>query len=172
MMLEMVEQYYGATQQPCPVTYLAKRSGLHHETARERVAALFSKGFVLAPGSPVTPASPVAIPRDVPGRNRQRHVIYLLLNPTARLVKIGRTIRLEDRVRELKRAAGKLVMLIGACDASVGDGNLMTELCWHRRFAAARVTGEWFSITPDLRDEIATRFGIDLAHWDSSGATG
>jgi hypothetical protein len=170
MMLKMVEQYYGATQQPCPVTYLAKRSGLHHETARERVAALFSKGFVLAPGSPVTPAFPVAIPREAPGLRRHRHVIYLLLNPAARLVKIGRTIRLEDRILELKRGAGKIVMLIGACDAFVGDGDLMTELCWHRRFAAARVTGEWFSITPDLRSEITARFGIDLAHWDPAGA--
>lgn len=161
-MLTMIEQYYETTRQPCPITYLAKRSGLHHETARERVAALFSKGFVLAPGSPVTPASPMALPTDRDSRRRYRHVVYLLLNPEAQLIKIGRTADLDRRLREVKRAAGQIVMLIGACDTVFEDDDIMTEVCWHRRFSASRVTGEWFAITPDLRAEIAKRFGLDL----------
>ncbi len=160
-MLTQIEQYYESTQQPCPVTYLAKVAGLHHETARERVAALFSKGFVLAPGSPVTPTSPALLPREREGR-RHRHVVYLLLNPRARLVKIGRTLNLERRISEVRRAAGQCVMLVGACDTTFEDEEVMTEVCWHRRFAAARLVGEWFVLTPELRGEISQRFGIDI----------
>lgn len=162
--LEMIEQYYEATRQPCPITYIAKRTGRHHETARDRIAALFAKGFVVAPGSPVTPTAPLAAPR----LSKYSHVVYLLLNVRARLVKIGRTNELERRIHEIKRSVGNVVMLIGACDSFFAEGREMTELCWHRKFAASRATGEWFALTPDLRHEIAARFGLDLAAEDSS----
>lgn len=100
----------------------------------------------------------------MPRTNRYRHVVYLLLNVRAQLVKIGRTHELERRLTELKRATGQVVMLVGACDSEFGDGSIMREVCWHRRFASARVAGEWFALTPELRAEISARFGVDLPH--------
>lgn len=155
-LINLVCQYFETTGEPCPITFLAKSLNLHHETVRERVAQLFERGFVLAPGSPVTPKAPRALPRESP----HGQVVYMLLDTRARLVKIGRSGHLEARLRTLGHGQPHIVLL-GAFDQHWGHGQL-SETAWHRRFASARVTGEWFALTTEIRAEIRARFGVEV----------
>ena len=51
--VELVEQYTSATQEPCPGRYLARRLSLHHSTIQIHLAALHRKGWIRTPGAPV-----------------------------------------------------------------------------------------------------------------------
>lgn len=161
--LRLIEEYWAATGEPCPASHLAKTLELHHKTVSEAVAILFSKGMVLAPGSPITPAEPEIVPRyGEDGNYRVRRVVYFVLDPRARLIKIGRTGDLDMRLGALRSAHHPFLLLVG----TVEDG-AMSEPDWHRRFADSRVSGEWFSMTPAIRSELSARFGVDLAHWET-----
>lgn len=150
-----IEAFFSVTNEGCPVTYLAEHLNLHHETVRDHVAALFSKGLVLAPGSPVTPACPEVVPF------KHHRLIYVVLDPRTRLVKIGQTGNLQDRFASLCYQQASPLIMIGAFAPYVPFGAL-SEAAWHRRFRSSHATGEWFRLTPDIQQELRARFGVDI----------
>lgn len=159
--LGLIEKYHATTGSPCPVTHLARVLGLHHETIRESVAALFERRLVVGPGSPVMPSTPLMIP--VEGRFSGR-VVYFILDAGARLVKIGRTGDLNGRLRSLGRGRPGRLVLLGALAEDMREGD------WHHRFRAGRVEGEWFALTPEIAAEIRARFGLDLTPQNFAGS--
>ena len=50
--LELIEAYGVATEQPCPSTVIARRLRLHHSTVQKHLIALHRKGWLRSPGSP------------------------------------------------------------------------------------------------------------------------
>jgi hypothetical protein len=70
----------------------------------------------------------------------------------AGMIKIGTTIRLSQRLKQLPGEYGTDVGLI-----AVIDGNHATEGELHRRFDHLRVVGEWFLPEEDLLDFIAAQ---------------
>jgi predicted DNA-binding transcriptional regulator len=50
-----ITAYHAVTHEGCPVTYLARRLKLHHETVRDYVAVLFRKGWLKRETSPAEP---------------------------------------------------------------------------------------------------------------------
>lgn len=66
-------------------------------------------------------------------------VTYFVLDTTVGRMKIGRTINLKRRLEALQNGCGAELMVVGTL-----AGDLEREL--HRRFAAARLHGEWFSV--------------------------
>jgi hypothetical protein len=103
-----------------------------------------------------------------PGWNRKVSIVYYLQRSDG-AVKIGWTVVLPQRIKQLERTEGRLDLLIW----EPGDRNL--EQCRHREFAAARIDYryEWFRLTPDLTahirqiqdelDEAEALFGAELA---------
>jgi hypothetical protein len=73
----------------------------------------------------------------------ERSVVYFFQRSDG-LVKIGTTTLLRDRQRSLTREFGDLVLL------GLQRGDSSDERDLHRRFAAARVQGEWFRPIPEL----------------------
>jgi len=52
---DFIEAYYAVTAEPCPVRLLARHIGVAAPTARERVEALWRKGWVRSPTGPAVP---------------------------------------------------------------------------------------------------------------------
>lgn len=50
VVLRTIAHYYEATGEPCSMSYVARRLGIHHETVRDHVQALARKGWLRAPG--------------------------------------------------------------------------------------------------------------------------
>lgn len=72
--------------------------------------------------------------------------VYVIRNPRTGAVKIGRSLDVAGRLRELRAASGEPLELV----AIVGEGSLL-ERALHLRFASARRQGEWFdSADPEL----------------------
>lgn len=96
-------------------------------------------------------------------QNQRRPVIYFVQRDN--LVKIGTTINLEKRIKEIDRGSSAIsgmpvtpVKLL-ACF----PGGREKERQLHRRFAALHVDGEWFQLEGDLRRYIARlQAGTDL----------
>ena len=61
--LTEISAYYSVTHEGCPVTYLARRLKIHHETVREHVAGLYRKGWLKGESSPAEPLKPFRKPR-------------------------------------------------------------------------------------------------------------
>lgn len=53
--LNAILDYYTFLHQACPVSYVAARLQIHHESARKHYAVLFRKGWLLGETSPATP---------------------------------------------------------------------------------------------------------------------
>jgi hypothetical protein len=73
------------------------------------------------------------------------------------LIKIGTTIRLSQRLKQLNSERKQELKVLGVVDGSYAD-----EAVLHLRFAHSRVLGEWFQPTDELNDFIAT----DARPWD------
>lgn len=68
----------------------------------------------------------------------------------AGMIKIGTSIRLSERLKQLPREYGTDVALV-----AITDGGVDTEGELHRRFDHFRVIGEWFLPDEDLMEFIA-----------------
>lgn len=72
--------------------------------------------------------------------------VYVIRNTRSGLVKIGRSIDVNQRLAHLRMASGDPLELI----ATVGTGGSL-EFSLHRQFRAARRQGEWFDPAhPDI----------------------
>ncbi len=87
---------------------------------------------------------------------RKATVTYFLLNREGTMVKIGRTLNLAKRVADLEAAAGVRLTLLGTLQ---GDHKNL----WHRRFAADRTLGEWFTLSSELELALREAFGATQA---------
>ena len=74
--------------------------------------------------------------------------VYFWGHPERR-IKIGATVRISNRHRELRSTTG----VPGKMLATVEGGNDL-EQAYHIRFAEHRLHGEWFAPHPDLLAEI------------------
>jgi hypothetical protein len=72
-------------------------------------------------------------------------------------IKIGTSVRISFRLKQLQKESGKRLWVLGVVD---GDKDVEKEL--HGRFAHLRIAGEWFKPGPDLH-EFITREAKD---WD------
>lgn len=53
-LVEAVDDFQRATGEPCSAGYLARRFAVHHTTVRERLSALYRKGWLRSPNAPVS----------------------------------------------------------------------------------------------------------------------
>jgi DNA-binding XRE family transcriptional regulator len=83
-------------------------------------------------------------------------MIYFIKSARGR-IKIGTTIRLKQRLKELETGHGEPLEVL-----AVADGSTEAERYLHRRFAHLRVMGEWFESGEDLMALIAS----DCRPWD------
>jgi hypothetical protein len=86
-------------------------------------------------------------------------VIYFICRPDDHRIKIGTTVRLSERLKQL----------VAQCDAdldviAVMDGSFSEETGLHRRFAHLRTVGEWFEPGDDLIGFIVA----EGREWDGS----
>ena len=58
--LEWIDRYATALEEPCPASFVARRMNLHRSTVEQHIAALHRKGWL------VTSRSPVRLVRPVP----------------------------------------------------------------------------------------------------------
>ena len=74
-------------------------------------------------------------------------IVYYLLDPTSKLIKIGCTYpdRQRKRFQELRRETGSSLRLL-----ATEPGYQITEARRHQQFHVGRVKGEWFQPTDDL----------------------
>ena len=69
-------------------------------------------------------------------------------------VKIGWSKKVGTRIAQLQTGNASPIRLLGTT-----PGGLAVERALHERFAAARVAGEWFDLTPELRAHIEATAG-------------
>ena len=48
----MIVDYNAATGEPCSLSYVSRRLGLHRSTIRDHIKAIHRKGWLRAPGAP------------------------------------------------------------------------------------------------------------------------
>lgn len=77
---------------------------------------------------------------------------YIYFISDGDLVKIGRAVNVTKRLRAMQTSTVKPLTVLAAF---LGHVSLEREI--HRKFATARVRGEWFTLTKDLRSFIARR---------------
>lgn len=53
--LDIIVRYYRTTAEPCPSTYIARRTGRHPSTIQEHLNALHQKGWLVTANAPATP---------------------------------------------------------------------------------------------------------------------
>lgn len=80
--------------------------------------------------------------------------VYFIRAVEADRVKIGWTVDVAKRLRGLQTSSPFALTLVGALAGETGfEGRL------HRRFAADRVSGEWFRLSAEIRKYLASEFG-------------
>jgi len=75
--------------------------------------------------------------------------VYFLSAPSVGMIKIGTSFQPGRRFAEVALMSPVSLEFIGSV---AGGSSVETE--WHRRWAHLRTHGEWFSLTPELADEI------------------
>jgi hypothetical protein len=85
-------------------------------------------------------------------------VIYFILNARAEAIKIGTAVDVSGRLKTLQTGSAEPLELL--CSV---PGDKDAELRLHRRFAADRLRGEWFRVTPELMGLINALRAADLA---------
>lgn len=86
-------------------------------------------------------------------------MIYFLRKPDGSAIKIGTTIRLGERLRQLAVEHGPGLEVL-----AVVEGSFEKECALHRQFAHLRTVGEWFEPGDDLLGFIVS----DGKPWDRS----
>lgn len=84
-------------------------------------------------------------------------MIYFIQSEDGGPIKIGTTIRLSQRLKQLAAESGGNLRVL-----AVTDGDRKIERMLHERFDYLRVTGEWFEPGDDLTGFIVT----DAREWD------
>lgn len=79
-----------------------------------------------------------------------RAYVYFVADRTQNAVKIGYSASPQARLSNLQTSTPSKLELL-----AVIEGDLQTERHLHKRFADYRLTGEWFSLTPELATFIA-----------------
>lgn len=82
-------------------------------------------------------------------RAQPQSSVYFLRDASRPAIKIGRSTNVEKRIRQLESQVGRRLQLL----ATVPGGSAQ-EAKLHRRFADARLEGEWFSEVDELTDFI------------------
>jgi len=82
----------------------------------------------------------------------QRHmpVVYFIATHDDRYVKIGTTTRIVSRLSQIQTSHPEDVRLLG-----ITQGSRNREKVWHDRWSHLHTRGEWYRLTPELRDAIA-----------------
>jgi hypothetical protein len=78
-------------------------------------------------------------------------VIYFIKNSRNGLIKIGRSDCVSYRIKKLKEAYGRQLILLKCI-----HGDSQTETKLHKRFRKSRMHGEWFKESKQLRQFIET----------------
>jgi hypothetical protein len=87
-------------------------------------------------------------------------VIYFVESSEGLRIKIGTTIRLSQRIKQLRSQFGEGLKVV-----AVTEGGFVEEARLHARFADLRIEGEWFAAHPAIlgfiRDHADTWDGTD-----------
>jgi hypothetical protein len=86
-------------------------------------------------------------------------MIYFIQRTTGGEIKIGTTVRLSKRLRQLEMEYEADLNVL-----AIQDGGRETENELHQRFDHLRITGEWFEPQDDLMDFILT----SCREWDGT----
>lgn len=84
-------------------------------------------------------------------------MIYFVSAETRGDIKIGTTIRLSQRLKQLEKECGRTLSVLGVLPGSYAE-----EHALHAKFSHLLVDGEWFRWTPELMDFI----GRECSVWD------
>jgi hypothetical protein len=76
-------------------------------------------------------------------------MIYFILRTDLNLIKIGTTVRLSVRLKQLRSQVKADLKVLGIMDGSYADERVL-----HDRFKTMRAEGEWFINTPSLLEFI------------------
>lgn len=143
--------------------YRFRRSGLpqHYFRSRFGTAAFASEYAGCLTGETQSQPPPYA-ERSPPKRskrnqNKQERVYFIAIRGGP--IKIGRSCNPRARLRELQISQPAPLRLL-----AVIAGGRGVEANFHRRFAHAKIRGEWYTREPDLMAEIAVFKGSRLAN--------
>lgn len=83
--------------------------------------------------------------------------VYFVHDDASNVVKIGTSTRVKLRFGSIRSSNIRAVLL------AIIPGDRETELEWHKRYAADRIEGEWFTATDELMAEIRSLESISGA---------
>jgi hypothetical protein len=86
--------------------------------------------------------------------NHQRVVYYIVRRGFVQAVKIGTTVNLPKRLKNLSRKYGCDLIVLGVEFDSGPTNHFSLEGTRHTQFQNSRIVGEWFWNTPDLAEHI------------------
>ena len=77
----------------------------------------------------------------------ENYKTYLVLNQITKLYKIGKSVRVSERVNELSNSSGVSLKAIYVCDHDI-------EEMLHKKYAKFRKVGEWFALPKSAVEEV------------------